>query len=424
MTVQPPHPRKWTVLAYMSGDSDLEDTEVYSLLQMERVGSNDDVDVVVQLDRREIPEEHREHRLGVDGDWSTARRYHVTRGADHPGEVLYHLDAQPPYADIRFSATQLSSELVQDLGEVDSAAGKTLADFLSWGMENYPAEHYLVLLMDHGYGILGAIQDESSQELAPLPELRAALEDAERRTGRRIDIVGFDACLMGLAEAAYEFKDVTSVVVGSQDYENVPGWPLAAVLARLQQESRSAPMPVEEVAGMIVEEAARTPQATPTLSAVRTDRMEQVREAVEGLAGELLEPDVSPYYLRRAVHSARSFGDPLNPPLGDSVDLVDVAGRIASHPQLTNPGLQRAARAVEQAAGAAVLAECHTPEQDGAHGLSIYMPAFVRRYDVLRNRNPLSSIPEPGERFSYRKLRFAENARWEKLLREKFVPVS
>ncbi|MBI2264398.1 MAG: hypothetical protein HYU64_04415, partial [Armatimonadetes bacterium] len=252
-------PRKWTVLAYISGDNNLEGPEVHSLLQLEKIGSNEDVHVVAQLDRREIPDDYSQYRLGVDGDWSGARRYYITKGAQEPSDVKYHLENAEPYAEIQFKVKTIQSPVVQDLGEVDIADKKTFKDFLTWGMKSFPAEHYLVVMMDHGYGYMGTMHDVSPGNLMTLPEMRQGLEEAEKETGRKVDILGLDCCLMGLAETAYELKDAASVVIASQQFEIVPGWPIAQILTNLQTGSKDKAMPVRDVAKMIVGESAKTP---------------------------------------------------------------------------------------------------------------------------------------------------------------------
>lgn len=48
-----------------------------------------------------------------------------------------------------------------------------------------------------------------------------ALTDAYTMTGERIDLLGFDACLMGMMEVAYELQDHTDIMVFSE--ETIPG---------------------------------------------------------------------------------------------------------------------------------------------------------------------------------------------------------
>ena len=45
-----PMKRKWTVMIQLSGDNNLSEESVWALTEMRRVGSNDDVAVIAQLD--------------------------------------------------------------------------------------------------------------------------------------------------------------------------------------------------------------------------------------------------------------------------------------------------------------------------------------------------------------------------------------
>ncbi|TFG91260.1 MAG: hypothetical protein E4H15_06245, partial [Syntrophobacterales bacterium] len=58
----------WTIISYMNGDNDLESFIVGDLNEMEKVGSSDDVSMVVQIDAR---------TGSSTGGWKDTRRYLV-----------------------------------------------------------------------------------------------------------------------------------------------------------------------------------------------------------------------------------------------------------------------------------------------------------------------------------------------------------
>ena len=88
------------------------------------VGSTEQVKIVSQIDR---------YKGGFDGDgdWTTAKRFLVTKDND-------------------LNVTR-SKELA-DLGEIDSGNPDTLVDFAVWAISAYPADHYVLILGDHGAG--------------------------------------------------------------------------------------------------------------------------------------------------------------------------------------------------------------------------------------------------------------------------------
>ena len=42
--------------------------------------------------------------------------------------------------------------------------------------------------------------------------------------GKKLDVIGFDACLMSMLEVGYAMRDVGNTLVGSEELEPGPGW--------------------------------------------------------------------------------------------------------------------------------------------------------------------------------------------------------
>jgi hypothetical protein len=59
------------------------------------------------------------------------------------------------------------------------------------------------------------------------------LNEVSGSIGRKIDLVGLDACMMAMAEVMYEMRDSTSVVVASDEEIPAGSWPYAAILGDL-----------------------------------------------------------------------------------------------------------------------------------------------------------------------------------------------
>ena len=45
-------------------------------------------------------------------------------------------------------------------GELNMGDPQTLADFINWAKTTYPAEHYALIIVDHGTGISGVAEDK------------------------------------------------------------------------------------------------------------------------------------------------------------------------------------------------------------------------------------------------------------------------
>ena len=127
----------WLVMIYQNADDEILEQDIFTdLNEAELVGSTDRVTIVAQLDRFD-------GAFDGDGDWTGARRFLV--GQDDDLDVL-------------------ASEELEDLGEVDSGDWQTLSDFATWAIESFPADHYALILSDHGAGWVGGWNDNAPRE--------------------------------------------------------------------------------------------------------------------------------------------------------------------------------------------------------------------------------------------------------------------
>jgi len=234
--------RNWTFMVYLDGDNDLESAAIDDFEEMADVGSTDNVAIVVLFDRAE----------GYDdsyGNWTDARIFYVYSG-------------EQPYAD----------NANESWGEVDMGDEETLYEFLNYSITHYPAQHYALILWDHGIGFFGACQDEASLgDTLNLDEIRNALSKLYNDTGIVVDIVGFDACLMGMFEVAYALSGYARYVVFSQEYVPEDGWPYDQILNKLVTNPDMGP---EELCKVIVDKyidyysSLPNPDLNATLSAI------------------------------------------------------------------------------------------------------------------------------------------------------------
>ncbi|MGB9741487.1 MAG: clostripain-related cysteine peptidase [Candidatus Bathyarchaeia archaeon] len=173
----------WTFMVYLDADNNLDSYGLLNLQQMSiGLSPEADVNVVVLMDRL----------------------------------------AQPAYV---YKVTHNNIQIVLSLGEVDMGSTETLAWFVEYAMENYASKYYLLDMWDHGGGYRGVCWDESSGKHLSPHDIETALATAEKKVSRKIDIVGFDACLMGMIEVCYELKDVANIVIGSEMLIPGYGWP-------------------------------------------------------------------------------------------------------------------------------------------------------------------------------------------------------
>ncbi len=178
--ILPPRPQAtFTVLAYYGGDNNLEQALINDLKEFERAGGSDEnVRIVVLLDRSA-------EQSSASGDWSGARIFEV--GPANPND-------EPD--------TISSVELV-DFGEViDSGDGEIFAQFLTWGIQTFPADSYILAVGSHGVAWRGVVTDDTGDKtVISLPEISEALRVTRQATGlERFDLIVNEACYMGSVE--------------------------------------------------------------------------------------------------------------------------------------------------------------------------------------------------------------------------------
>ena len=245
---------EWTVMVYVGGDNSLDPDAWNDLGEMEAVGSTGQVKIVVQLDA--------DKGTSCDGTY----RYYVTGGVA-PG-------ASCPY---------YPADIVGVLPEQDMADPSVMADFVNWATTNYPADHYLLILWDHGGGwkeasiIRGVMPDDNSSSIMSMQELASGLSSCNEH----IDIIGFDACLMGMIEVAYEIEssvmDAPDYMVASERSEWNDGWPYDDFLNHLTSNPLMSAATLGET---IVEDYIDFGYASATLSVVDLDNFSSIADPI------------------------------------------------------------------------------------------------------------------------------------------------
>lgn len=116
---------------------------------------------------------------------------------------------------------------IEDIGSQSMGDPETLIDFLDYGISNYPADRYMVVMWDHGGGATGGICYDQTDEDDCLTgdEITYALyQNRTRHPDFMFDIIGFDACLMATYEFAMQICDYGRYMVASEELEPYLGW--------------------------------------------------------------------------------------------------------------------------------------------------------------------------------------------------------
>jgi hypothetical protein len=305
------------------------------------------------------------------------------------------------------NSSKINSKVLADLGQIDMSDGKTLEEFLTWGMKKYPAKHYIVLFSDHGAGFLGAEEDRGS--LMSMPAIRETLEKVAEKTGKKPDIIAFDACLMAQAEVAYELKDSAKYLIASEETIGGDGYPYSEILPRIDAALAEGKSDPKEISKIFVEEAENVNESsTMTLSAIDLGAIGKVVSAANDLAKHILEGKANLDDVRDALRYTQRYSvdSPAMAPYGDFRDLWDAADRLQSNPNITNKEIKKDLAEIKKAIEASVVSEEHMDDEDyeGSHGISIYAPR--------RDKSVDSSLME-----TYDELRMSKRTKWNELIK-------
>ncbi len=431
--------QKWLVMLYQDGDDQILEQDVYmDLNESEKAGSSDRVTIVSQIDR---------FRGGFqeDGNWTSTRRYLLSQDND---------------------LNRVNSQLVQDLGEVNMAAGESLIDFVSWAANSYPADRYVLILSDHGMGWPGGWSDPApgadGSNAAPLTSrldgdnlYLSELDDAlaylqNQNIVPHFDIIGLDACLMSQMEVYAALQPYADFAVASEETEPGLGWAYTAFLKEL---SANPNMGSDNLAAAIVEtyveqdqrivddnaraaflrqgsqiggffgapqvsaaQLARQLETNVTLTAVDLNAFPAVIGAFNQFVYDLQNED------QALVASAKNytqsytsiFGKEVPPSFIDVGNFVQLVARNSN-----NAAIQKDVSSLMDTINQAIVAERHGSAKPGSSGIAIYFPNSTlyrspytgpQSYNVLAQRFVDTSLWDDFLAFHYNDRSFSEKA--------------
>ncbi|HCC48001.1 MAG TPA: hypothetical protein DEQ38_07810 [Elusimicrobia bacterium] len=192
--------KEWTILVFLNSKNNLEKYGLLDVNEMEKIGSSDKVNVVVEMGRIN-------GYSTLDGDWKTTRRFLIKKDNDF---------------------SKITSPILADLGKTDMGDYKSLVNFVKWAKTAYPAKKYALIVWNHGSGwdksrgmdvTKGISYDDETGNHITTPQLGLALKEMGG-----VNVYGSDACLMQMPEVTYEIKNYTEYIVGSEETEPGDGY--------------------------------------------------------------------------------------------------------------------------------------------------------------------------------------------------------
>ncbi len=204
--------RPWTFFVYMAADNNLNPDADMNISQMVKASSSANVYIVVHLNIKRANENKKTQKLVIQN-----------------GKI-----------------SQIGATTAEDSG-----SDVTFLNAMKWAITDYPSDHLLVDVWNHGSGPLnrsmwahrGVCYDDSTGNYMTDLMYKRAFDVIvnQYRGGHKIDIIAFDACLMADIEVAYTLQNYSNYLVASQQTVPGPGYNYTDVLSIF---SHSTPDPV------------------------------------------------------------------------------------------------------------------------------------------------------------------------------------
>ncbi len=279
-------------------------------------------------------------------------------------------------------------EQVDELEQASMGDSGTLSSFLKFCNKNYPADHKMVVLWDHGGGSTsGAALDENfDDDYLSIPELRKAFKGSCKPSKKKppYDIIGFDTCLMSTVDVANIFQDIGKYLVASEETEPGLGWAYDGWLGALAEDTSISPKNLGKVICDTYYEACEEYDLADEVTLAVTDlsKVSDVVEAYNMLGTEALinAVDDSAFFadFGRAASSTENYGG--NTDKSGYSDMADL-GDLTKNSKKIMP---ETSQALLDAIKAAVVYQVKGEYRSHATGLSCYY-SYSGNTDLCEN---------------------------------------
>jgi len=409
--------KEWTIMIYMAGDNNLAVDMAYAMEQIKGVAASgaDSPNLFVYYDGNSpaIPT--------LYCDFSEPGKARYVRSYKVPNKT-YHVPKKE---------------------NENAANSRSILNFVDWCVNKVEVENdgeitfgrraqkYALIFSGHSLGFqdIGLFKDETSgrsmkmtdfydmlqglvsnkKNLQELAEANNWLEDDQKvenaLLGQKLDLLGFDSCVMGMLEVGYQFNQVAKTMIASEGSVPSAGWTYAKILGSLGRE-QCRNLDTRSVAEMFVKEFIHS-QDSYTVGGVSVDmaawdlgRFDNLADVFDELAEALIQCFKDPQsriyrQMERAilhVHwKCQSYMYDQNVDLGDFCELLDrECGLIADElggDEDTNvlKRVQKECRGVlKELQKAVILGGFSGGGYQYSNGISVFFPWSRDAYEVSR----------------------------------------
>lgn len=224
--------QKVTIMYYCDADNNLESSLLSDIEEMKKgYVNNPNLNLVTLIDRSS---RYTSDKTVFGEDFEDARLYKIEHNKTK------RLDGGKEFPEIT-----LNSNYEANMGDAD-----TLKKFINYCKANYKADKYVLIMANHGGGakeklknnqdVNRAICWDDSHYDGNSPDCLYMGEISDTLTQEQsVDVLAFDACLMGTAEVAYQFRPgnggfSADGIVASSPVVWGPGFQYDNILSRLK----------------------------------------------------------------------------------------------------------------------------------------------------------------------------------------------
>ena len=233
----------------------------------------------------------------------------------------------------RWHITENGIELLESIGTVclgatsqnciDPSGDNVMSDFLTYGVQKYPADRYIVIFSGHGRGTIDGFGEYSIYA----EKVNRVFQTTKDNTNVEFDIIGFASCLMGTAEWMHYLSDFGKYYVASEETEPDFPWLLGDITKGIAQNQTTEQL-LETITSSYYLYSARNGDIATNISAVDLKQVKQLSNAFGQLSNKISQDfDINPSKAFNNFYVALSRSDAFG---GDKYGLYDLQGVINS----------------------------------------------------------------------------------------------
>lgn len=366
---------RWTVLVYINAANNLQPDSLLNIAQMAKIGSDAQLNIVVQWKQATCFDCGSPSYLGT-------RRYKISQHNSIDTQNIANGDTSSLDRDrlpdpVNFFNTTTKQS---DMGD-----WRVLKDFVGWGSANYPADHLMVIVWNHGAGWRPALRSANKVK----PSYRSFSQDNETSneietweapaalagTAQPIDVLAFDASLMQMLEVAYELRNSARVMVGSEESPPGAGYPYDLWLGALKAGGQNPCIVGRDIINNFVD-TYRTNHPefqNITQSIIDLSKMQNVAVALNNFAAQLrANVTTDRTLIQNARINAQHYAYYDNKDLYHYADTIRQFAQSSSLKQVAS-NLQSALTDVTN--GAVMMSRRGDTGQSNSNGMAIYIPS-------------------------------------------------